>query len=264
YVGQYDFSTILRTRKIDGVWSEPEVADFATNPNFTYLEAQISPDGQRLFFFSDQPGPNASEGGNQDIWAIDRADTGWGEPYNLGPPISTEAAEFFPSVTHDGTLYFTRNPVGEQASYIYRSRLVDGAYTEPEKLPEQVNAAPAQFNAFIAADESYIIVPMAGREDSLGGTDYYVCFRSEDDTWSEPINLGPKVNSEDRLEYSPYVTLDGRYLFFMTARTDDVDSTLPEKMTAEWLREQQASGRLGLPAIWWVDAAFIEELRPQE
>ncbi|MCP4902525.1 MAG: hypothetical protein GY906_36640, partial [bacterium] len=131
YVGQYDFSTILRTRKIDEVWSEPEVADFATNPNFTYLEAQISPDGQRLFFFSDQPGPNASEGGNQDIWAIDRADTGWGEPYNLGPPISTEAAEFFPSVTHDGTLYFTRNPVGEQASYIYRSRLVDGAYTEP-------------------------------------------------------------------------------------------------------------------------------------
>lgn len=262
YIGQYAFSTILTSRLVDGHWTKPEVAPFATDPGFTNLEAQISPDGQRLFFFSERPGPNASEGGNQDIWVMDREEDAWGEPYNLGPPISTEASEFFPSVTNDGTLYFSRNEQGSQASFIYRSRLVDGEYTEPERLPEQVNAAPAQFNAFVAADESYLIVPMFGREDSLGGTDYYICFRSEDDTWSEPINMGPKVNSEDRLEYSPYVTPDGKYFFFMTARSAEGEDAQPEALTADWLRQSQASGRVGMPAIWWMDASFIEELRP--
>jgi hypothetical protein len=263
FVGQYAHSAIVTSRMVDGVWTTPEVAPFATDPSFTYLEPQFSPDGNRLFFFSDRPGPNGEEGGNQDIWAVDRSEDGWGEAYNLGPPVSTEASEFFPSVTHDGTLYFTRQLPGERGNYIYRSRLVDGEYQEAERLPEQVNAAPAQYNAWVAPDESYIIVPMAGRPDSLGGTDYYVCFRSENDMWSEPIHMGDKVNSEDRFEYSPYVSPDGRFFFFMSARPVEPARALPEKMTIDWLVERKRSGRIGMPAIWWVDASFIEALRPE-
>ena len=61
----------------------------------------------------------------------------------------------------------------------------------PEKLPPQVNSGRSQFNAFVAPDESYLIVPIEGRSDSIGGCDYYVVFRNPDDRWSEPINLGP-------------------------------------------------------------------------
>lgn len=41
----------------------------------------------------------------------------------------------------------------------------------------------------------FILVPMMGRPDSLGGADYYGYFRREDGTWTEPVHLGPTVNS---------------------------------------------------------------------
>ncbi|MEE8526791.1 MAG: hypothetical protein V3T72_22890 [Thermoanaerobaculia bacterium] len=46
---------------------------------------------------------------------------------------------------------------------------LDGAYAEPERLPPQVNTGRDRFNAFIAADESFLILPIFGRDDSLGG-----------------------------------------------------------------------------------------------
>ena len=57
-------------------------------------------------------------------------------------------------------------------------------------LGPEVNCGSNRFNVFVAADESFAIVPALGREDGLGGVDYYVVFRSEDDTWSEPVNMG--------------------------------------------------------------------------
>ena len=51
--------------------------------------------------------------------------------------MNTEGSEFFPSVTADGTLYFTRDEE-YRSSFIYRSRLVDGRYTEPNAWESMV------------------------------------------------------------------------------------------------------------------------------
>jgi len=261
-------SAILVTKSADGRWTEPEVVPFSADPRFMHLEPHIAPDGQRMFFLSNRP-PDGSalaedsigNWGHQDIWAVDRVDGGWGEPYNLGPPVNTdENGEFFPSVTADGTLYFSRSVGETQQSYIYRSRWVEGQYQEPERLGPQVNSTAAQFNAFIAPDESYIIVPAFGREDSRGGTDYYIVFRSEDDTWSEPINMGDEVNHPRGGEWSPYVSPDSKYFFFMSSRRPP-PSALPESLTFDYLKELYATPPNGNSAIYWIDAGFIEELR---
>ena len=60
--------------------------------------------------------------GNEDIWVVDRIGKSWGKPYNLGEPICTEDAEFFPSLTNDGTMYFTRQFKGGNTNIIYRSK----------------------------------------------------------------------------------------------------------------------------------------------
>ena len=260
-------TAILVTKSAGGRWTEPEVAPFSADPTFMNLEPHISPDGQKFYFLSNRP-PDGSAladdeiGGwtHQDIWVMDRTEDGWGEPYNLGPPVNSDAPEFFPSVTSDGTMYFTRGVEGTQQSTIYRSRLVDGRYQEPERLGPQVNSTAAQFNAFIAPDESYIIVPVFGREDSRGGTDYYIVFRSEDDTWSEPINMGDEVNHPRGGEWSPYVSPDGKYFFFMSSRRPP-PSALPESLTFDYLKEMYVTAPNGNSAIYWIDAGFIEELR---
>jgi hypothetical protein len=256
----FNFGAIVVTKRVDGVWTPPEVATFSGH--HMDLEPAISPDGQRFFFMSTRPVPGATEAtGNEDIWVMNRSGEGWGEPYNVGSPINTEGGEFFPSVTADGTLYFTRK-VAEGSESIYRSRLVDGVYSEPEMLPEQVNSGQLRFNAFVARDESYIIVPVWGREDSLGGVDYYIVFRSPEDVWSDPINMGENINAAEGAEWSPYVSPDGNYLFFMSSRATIQDRFSPVRQTYESLQDLHNRPMNGSFDIWWTDAGIIEELRP--
>jgi Tol biopolymer transport system component len=262
------FSAILQTRLVDGEWTEPEVAPFSRDARFFSLEPAISPDGKRFMFLSSRLGagrePTAAEirsWTNHDIWVMDREGDGWGEPWNLGPPVNTEGAEFFPSLTRDGTLYFTRGSDDGRESAIWRSRLVGGRYQEPEKLGPEVNSTPSQFNAFVAPDESYLILSTAGRPDTRGGSDYYVVFRTPDDQWSEPINLGDEVNTRADAEFSPYVSPDGKYFFFMSPRPLP-DADIPPVLSLDWLRRFRAQPGSGNPAIYWMDARFIEQLRP--
>jgi len=253
---------IMVTLQINGIWTEPEVAPFSGR--YLDIEPSISADGQRFFFLSTRPQPGQEEKPGwvyQDIWVMDREDDGWGEPYNLGPPVNSDAPEYFPSVTSDGTLYFTREGA-DQVSATYRSRFVDGGYTEPELLPPQVNCGTNRFNVFVAPDETFAIVPNVGREDSLGGVDYYVVFRSEDDTWSEPVNMGPAINQPAGREWSASVSPDGKYLFFMSSRADEkLDVAMTGRSITELLELSTQPG-LGSSDIWWVSADVIEELRP--
>ncbi len=262
------FTTIMQTKLENGRWTRPEVAPFSADPGYMNLEPHISPDGQRFFFLSNRP----IEGGalepeevgtwvNQDIWVMDRVADGWSEPFNLGPPVNSSDEEYFPSVTADGTIYFSRQASGSQESHIYRSRLVDGTYGPVEKLPPQVNSTAVQFNAFVAPDESYLILGVFGRDDSLGSADYYIVFRNQDDVWSEPINMGATINTPRGGEWSPFVSRDGRYFFFMSSRTRPLKS-FPERLTAESLWEAYTNPQNGNADIYWVDAAFIDGLRP--
>jgi hypothetical protein len=82
-----------------------------------------------------------------------------------------------------------------------------------------------------------------------------------DDTWSDPVNLGDTINTEGGLEYAPYVSPDGRCFFFIATRGRAAELAVP-KLTAENLRELHNSPETGLPGIWWVEASFIDELRP--
>lgn len=259
--GQYAFYTLMVTKLVDGKWTEPRIAPFTGKYN--EMEPAISPDGRKFYFFSFRPlegeGPAKGE---SDIWVMDREGDGWGEPYNLGPPVDTERSEFFPSVTADGTLYFTRDEEGG-ASHVYRARPTEDGFAEPERLGPEVNATRSQYNAFIAADESYLIYSTRLVEDSVGGEDYYISFRDADDNWTGPINMGPKVNTEGGSEHSPFVSRDGKYFFFMAVR-DVFDDGMPEDVrTLRELQALQAKPGSGEPAIYWIDASFIEELRPK-
>lgn len=253
---------IMETHRESGVWTEPAVAPFSGR--YLDIEPAISPDGQRFYFLSTRPQPGQEERSGwvyQDIWVMDREGEGWGEPYNLGPPINSDAPEYFPSITNDGTLYFTRE--GEdRVSATWRSRFVDGAFAEPEKLGPEVNCGSNRFNVYVAPDESFAIVPSVGREDSLGGVDYYVVFRSDDDTWSEPINMGPAINQPEGREWSASLSPDAKYLFFMTSRAyGDTEIPLASKSISDLLRLTTAPG-WGSSDIWWVSAQVIENLRP--
>ncbi len=237
----HTYSTIYETRIVDGRWTKPRIAPFATDTSYRSGEPFVAPDGEKMYFISTRPTASGFPENDYDIWVMERDEEGWGEPSNLGAPVNTELDEFFPSVTSTGTIYFTRT-IPSEGTFIFRSRLVGGQYAEPERLGDVVNSTTDQYNAFIAPDESYLIVPNGRRFDSRGGTDYYICFRSSNDTWTGPINMGSEVNSEYSREWSAYVSPDGEYLFFMSDR-GPVD--------------------VGTSKIFWIEAGFLNDLRPK-
>jgi len=254
----FGISVILVARREGDAWSEPEVAPFSRDPAWRYLEPAIAPDGRRMFFVAAPAGSR-----DNDIWMMERDGDDWGTPTRLGAPINTPSSETYPSVTRDGALYFSRAEEGSNAEHIYRARFLDGSWLEPERLPAQVNSGQSQFNAFVAPDESFVIVPVWGREDSVGSVDYYAVFRDADDRWSEPVNLGPKVNTPGGREYTPYVSPDGRYFFFMSTRAP-ADATPPaEGYSRADLLRLHALPENGNSDLYWMDASFIARLRPR-
>ena len=177
---------------------------------------------------------------------------------NLGEPVNTEDSEFYPSLTREGHLYFTRARKGSQLNMIYWSRLLNGRFQEPELLPEQVNCGINRFNAFISPDEDYLIIPAAGMDDSFGGVDYYIVFRTDNDQWSEPLNMGPEINSEAMREWSAYVSRDNEVLFFMSDRLTGIG---PDQWSYQGLSELHNNPGNGNPCIYWISAGIIDELR---
>jgi hypothetical protein len=256
-IGNYTFATILYTKEINGKWTTPEIVPFSGGPGVFDFEPAFSPDGSRLYFLSTRPDGD-EEPGDQDIWYVDRTAGEWGIPVNPGSPINTDGGEFFPSLTRDGTMYFTRNEAGSRLNQIFRSRFVDGEFLEPELLPGQVNCGTNRFNAFISPDESYIIVPVAGMEDAFDGVDYYIVFRDEQDNWSEPVNMGAAVNDDNPGGWSPYVSPDGENFFFMATRTLEIEE-------ADWnynkLVDLYNNPNNGKADIYWVSSDFISTLK---
>jgi hypothetical protein len=261
-VGQYELSYIVGCRFENGRWTGPEVVPGLDKPGIHYIEPHISPDGRRFFFASNMPGPGKEFAErDEDIWVMERSGTGWGEPRNLGAPINTPGGEFFPTTTRDGTLYYTGPEENGTGEGIYRSRFVDGHYAEPERLPAQVNAGKARYNAFFSPDDRLAVIPIYGHASHPEGVDYYVVFHNPDDTWSEPVSLGPLVNTKENDEHSASLSPDGKYLFFMSPRMPPAES-IPAHISYGYLRSLQTQPQNGNPAIWWVEAAFLEKLRP--
>jgi hypothetical protein len=60
--------------------------------------------------------------------------------------------------------------------------------------------------------------------------------------------MGTKINSEAKEGY-PYVTVDGKYLFFYSNRV----SVLNKKRIPD-----------GPGNVYWIDAKIIQELKPEE
>lgn len=256
----YLFSTILCSKFINGKWQKPEVAPFAGNPRFAYTEPCISPDGNKMFFVSNKS-KSSPEGEKEsyDVWVMDRTNNGWSEPKNIGEPINSPTDEYFPSVTNSGTVYFTRE-AADRSNAIYRCKFVDGKYTAAEKLPEQINFGADRFNAFIDPEENYIIVSVYRAKDGKGAADYYIVFRNSDDTWQAPINMGEKVNSQYN-EYSPYVTRDGKYFFFMSMKPDEILFNQHKTFSYDWIQKLHNSPGNGSNTMYWIDAQFINELK---
>ena len=190
---------IMVTKQVDGMWTAPGVASFSNHPSD--VDVAISIDGTKIYFGTRRPRPGEVKDPRSgfDIWYANRTEAGWGKEESLGPVVNSGASQVYPIVTSDSTLYFQAvREEGYGKADIYRSRLVDGEYQVPENLGPIVNSEHYEGDVYVAPDKSYMIVSIYGREDEYGDGDLYISYRTPDNTWSSPKNMGPGINSDKR------------------------------------------------------------------
>lgn len=259
-----NFWTIVLSRFDNGKWTEPQVAPFSGQ--YSDADEFITADGKRMFFISRRPvssniSPNAA--GKLDIWVMDKTGGGdWSEPKNLGTPVNSEGSEYFPTLTNDGALYFGSGRKGGKGGIdLYRSRLVNGRYQEPENLGDAINTQFDEFEPYIAPDESFLIFMAAGRPDGLGGFDLFISY-NRGGAWTNAQNLGAPINSAAD-ELSPKITPDGKYFFWASTRSDFSLTSNKPFASAEFFRKLRGPGN-GLGDIYYVDLGSLEIERAKE
>ena len=219
-------ATIMVSRQVDGEWTLPEPADI--DGDYREIDPFITADGQRMYFNSNRPIFEGDSSNNMDMWYVEKEADGWGKPQHLGGKLSTEHAEWFPTMASNGNLYFTYGP-GRTADIVY-SPLSNGKYEEVISLGDAVNSPANDYDPIIAPDESFVVLS-SNREGGKGSVDLYVSFRNPDGSWTQAKNLGDRVNTAT-IEFAPRLSNDGKYLFFNRGAD-----------------------------IWWISTEVIEELR---
>jgi len=263
YFGLMDLGlvTVMNTQLVDGLWTEPATVGFHENTDFACFEPTLSRDGTKVCFLSNQAAPGQEQGrgwANQNIFTSQLSEGHWSPPEALAAPVTSQAAEYFPSLAADGTLYFSReDSLGHP--FLWAAEPEGEGYAEPKRLPAAVNIGTSCYNAFVALDESFIISCVSGHEENLGPADYWISFADDNGFWLPAKNLGEVFNGPDSRASSAFMSSDGAYLFFSSSRAQEFSGT---RLTRADLHDIHASWGNGAGDIWWVSAGILDKFRP--
>ncbi len=156
-------------------------------------------------------------------------DTTWGEAYNLGSPVNTQANEGSVSISTDGqfiffascdrsrksTLQGQREGRSPQRVYngcdLYYSRLNGDQWSIPRHLGNVVNSRGWESTPTLSFDGLSLYFSST-REGGYGGSDIWVS-HFDGKQFLEPVNLGPDINTEYN-EQTPFIHPDDQTLYF--------------------------------------------------
>ena len=133
----------------------------------------------------------------------------------LEGPFNTALNEGAICMTADGnTIYFTA--CGRADSYgscdIYKSDFVNGRWTQPENLGEQVNSKSWESQPSISPDGKRLYF-VSNRDGGFGHRDIWFSEKHDDGSWSYPSNCGSNINTSSD-EMSPFIHWDNLHFYF--------------------------------------------------
>ena len=203
------------------VWSEPQPAPFETKA-FSEGHVSMSPDGRRLFFASDRTENLQGQPKSADDFFMVSQSSGWREAFQMTdtPKMSEKRG----SLTKDGQFYYWAYQRGS-GMYFFEAKMSD------DKIKDKQDAGKMLFpdysgenNPFVDPDHQYMLFAVYGRDERYDKEDIYISHR-KNNGWSTPKILSEPINTKYN-DTSPFVTPDGKYLFFvsdrLTSKTDTV------------------------------------------
>jgi outer membrane protein OmpA-like peptidoglycan-associated protein/tetratricopeptide (TPR) repeat protein len=224
-------NTILRkARFYDNILNHPVPFDPHPVPNIStsadeYL-GTLSPDGQ-LFYFTRRKyvtdNSPFGQGGKvqKEFFSCSEKKNGqfW-EGDALPDPFNRADGEGSPTInlTNDLLIFVQRHtvklPGGNYPNYdLYYSEYDGFEWSVPKPLPGKINRNDSWESQPSLSSDGRVLFFASDRPGGHGGSDIWYATRKSDGSWSDPINMGPTINTE-RNERSPFLHTDSKTLYF--------------------------------------------------
>jgi Tol biopolymer transport system component len=203
-------------------WQDPRVL-FADSRHSDRSPAMF-PDGSAILFASDRPA-GADSADHYRLWLARTAGPdAWADPV----PVEFDGGWAYdarqPSVTRDGTLYFSSDAPGGwgEGDIWVADRVSPGRWSAPRNLGDAINGPADEHGAFVAPDGSWMVLTSAEIQPGRAGGDDLWLSRRTPDGWSPPVPLGLPVNTFAN-EYGAWVSPVDGALFFTSDRYGNAD-----------------------------------------
>jgi tetratricopeptide (TPR) repeat protein len=222
YIAQCNTATQLKAHPVNVT-----IHNMGMNVNSEYDDKAplLANDGKTLIFTSSRP--SMSTGHVKDgevapafdnVYSSEWDSTGnkWGLSYmmqgDINEPYAQNAAT---GISADGQYLFMFKNNGQDATggdIFVAKKSHSGAYGSPVTLGHPVNTSYYEDGATLSPDGGTLYF-MSEKPGGYGQADIYKSDKLGKAQWSEPVNVGPAINTPYD-DGSPYIAPDGRTMFF--------------------------------------------------
>ncbi len=178
----------------------------------------ITADGEHMMFTSRR---NNSTGGKinkatheyfEDIYACDRAASGWTEPLPMAQPVNSPINDASVGLFNDGRTMIVYRDV-DGTGDLFETKREGDIWSEPVTLGGNVNSGANESSAWYSFDRKQLFF-VSDREGGQGGQDIYVSrWDDVDKQWGIAENLGATINTPED-EDGVFIHPDGKTLYF--------------------------------------------------
>jgi outer membrane protein OmpA-like peptidoglycan-associated protein len=193
----------------------------AINSKFNEICPVVSPDGQKLYFTRWKHPDNLGANKNQDIWVSNwQPDRTWSKATLYPAPINNDENNAVCGITPNGKTLLLNNVYGKDGTMekgvSFSFLLRTGEWSFPKALKIINFKNKSEFSEYTLAPNGKVLLMTTETKDTYGGKDIYVSFLNADDSWSEPKNVGPVVNTGEA-ESTPFIAPDGVTMYFSSS-----------------------------------------------
>jgi len=187
----------------------------------------LTPDGSTLYFA--RTFHSSNKGGKmagQDIWFAERNGEGFSRPKNMEALNNDKNNALVGVAKNKGRIYLLNQFSGKKnrttpgLSYSdYNDSLGNWGSPQPLIVPG-LEIEGSFYSAYVHPDEDLILWTLPGKVDSLGNDIFISTSEDKGETWSIPLPLGVKINTEQD-EISPFYDKEKELLYFSRNKSDD-------------------------------------------
>ena len=209
-IAQGEISTQLR------FVSPKENLGVGINSSHTETKPVISGDGTILYFCrQNHPKNIRGKQDDQDIYFSKLEDGGWTEAKNIGWPLNDGHPNGICSVSPDGKSLLLINEY-LKGGYVKPGVSISHKSTSGWSFPEKLNIENfynfSPYVDYFMSSNGKVLILSVQRRDGVGDQDLYVS-RNVNGNWSEPVNLGARINTIGA-DFAPFLAADGKTLYF--------------------------------------------------